>query len=177
MNLARHALDDATTTFKSMKKLAERAFAQLEPEDYRWVPDPEANSIAIIIKHLYGNMLSRWTDFLTSDGEKADRHRDGEFIDDIPDVEALLQLWEQGWQRLFDTLDSLGEDDLLRTVYIRRQPHTVLEAINRQLSHYAYHVGQIVYIARWRAGSRWQSLSIPRGQSDAYLQHPPAPAK
>ena len=127
------------------------------------------NSLAIIVKHMAGNMRSRWRDFLTSDGEKDDRHRDTEFeIYDSDSKESLMQKWEEGWALCFEAIEPLKLDDLEMTIYIRGEAHSVLEAINRQLTHYAYHVGQIVYLARHFAGAKWQSLSIPKRESDSY---------
>ena len=142
--------------------------AQLSDEDLFWQYNAESNSIAVIVKHLWGNMLSRWTDFLTSDGEKQWRDREAEFESDIRDREELRQKWEAGWNCLFEALDSINEDNFGTTVYIRNQGHTIVEAINRQLAHYAYHVGQIVYIGRMLKGPEWESLSIPKGGSKAY---------
>jgi Protein of unknown function (DUF1572) len=158
-------LEDALELFRQSKKLAERAMEQVTEEQLFTPLDPETNSIAIIIKHLSGNMRSRWTDFLTTDGEKADRNRDVEFIDPPPTRQALLNTWEDGWGRLFDALGLLSEADLVRVVTIRGEPHSVMQAINRQVSHYGLHVGQIVLLARHFAGPRWKSLSVPRNQS------------
>src|SRR5204862_4944352 len=148
--------------FQKLKKLADKAMAQLEPRDYHWQPDNESNSIAIIIKHLSGNMLSRWTDFLTTDGEKPNRHRDNEFIDDVDSVGGLMSAWERGWDCLFNALSALREDDLLKTINIRNEPHTVIKAILRQLAHYGNHVGQIVWVAKHLKSDSWQTLSMPR---------------
>ncbi len=145
-------LNSAIKEFRKLKDLGEKAIKQIRDEDYFWQPDDESNSIAIIIRHISGNMHSRWTDFLTTDGEKEWRKRD----DDI------LMRWETGWKRLFETLESLNDGDLGKTVTIRNEPHTVIEAINRQLTHIGYHIGQIAYIARHRAGDQWATLSIPR---------------
>ena len=166
--LGRHLLDVSTRTFADQKRLAERALAQLEPQDFYWTPDGESNSVAVLIKHLTGNMRSRWTDFLTSDGEKPTRERDREFVRERLEVEELLELWEEGWGRLFSALAGLTEDDLLRTVTIRGQEHTVVEAVTRQVSHYAQHVGQMVYITKHLKGERWETLSIPKGASETY---------
>lgn len=168
-DLAAHYLEDVLLQLRKQKRLAERALEQLADEDLFFQLDPESNSIAIIVQHLAGNMRSRWTDFLTSDGEKADRRRDAEFeLRPGTDRRQVMAWWEEGWSRVFAALAPLGSDDLLRTVTIRGEPHTVLEAINRQLTHYANHVGQIVYIARHRRGSEWRTLSIPSGQSQTF---------
>jgi hypothetical protein len=147
------------------KGLADKAFAQLKEEDYHGVLDEESNTIAILIQHMSGNMVSRFTDFLSSDGEKPNRDRDSEFIDRQTDPKHLLEIWEKGWKVLFGVLDGLSTDDLLRTVYIRNEPHSVLEALNRQVAHYSYHVGQIVFLAKHFRNKTWQSLSIPRKKS------------
>ena len=157
-------LEDSLTLFMYYKGLAERAMAQVPDEQLFVVLDEEANSIAIIVKHMAGNMRSRWTDFLTTDGEKPDRHRDDEFVTPPDSREALSATWEDGWACLFRALGRLLEADLGRTVTIRGEAHSVLQAINRQMAHYAYHVGQIVLIAKHLAGSRWQSLSVPKNQ-------------
>ena len=147
------------------KRLGDGALAQLDEADWRWRPDEEANSIAIIVQHMHGNMLSRWTDFLTADGEKATRDRDGEFELQGHAPKELLARWEEGWRVCFAAVEPLGEADLARTVRIRGEPLSVLDAILRQVSHYAYHVGQIVFLARSRRGAAWKSLSIPKVQS------------
>lgn len=147
------------------KRLGERALAQLEDADWRWCPDAEANSIAIIVQHLHGNMISRWTDFLTTDGEKPSRDRDGEFEPQELLPKDLLARWEEGWRVCLGAIEPLSDADLARTVKIRGEPLSVLDAILRQVSHYAYHVGQIVWIARARRGAAWKSLSIPKGKS------------
>lgn len=157
-------LESAIKEFTYYRQLAERTFAQLPDEKLFWQFNVESNSIAVIVKHLWGNMRSRWTDFLESDGEKEWRNRDDEFIDTIRTREELLEKWNQGWDVVFRELHSLQESDLGRRVYIRNQEHTVVEAINRQLAHYAYHVGQIVFVGKMVA-DQWQSLSIPRGMS------------
>jgi Protein of unknown function (DUF1572) len=158
-------LQDSRTLFRYYKSLGEKAMAQATDEQLLAVLDPEMNSIAVIVKHMAGNMLSRWTDFLTSDGEKPSRNRDAEFEDPPASREALLRLWEEGWQCLFQALDSLTEQDLSRTVTIRGEAHSVLQAINRQVAHYSYHVGQIVLLAKHFRSDQWQSLSVPRRQS------------
>lgn len=161
-------LQSATKQFEYYKSLGDKTFAQLEDDQLFWQYNDESNSIAIIVKHLWGNMLSRWTDFLTSDGEKEWRNRDAEFENDITTREELLDKWEAGWRCLFAALGSLTEEDLSALIYIRNQGHTVTEAINRQLAHYPYHIGQIVFIGKMLRNGNWQSLSIPRGDSGAY---------
>jgi uncharacterized protein DUF1572 len=162
-------LNDAIEQFQKLKVLADRAIAQVSKDDFFAVLDEESNSIAMIIKHLAGNMRSRWTDFLTRDGEKPDRNRDWEFIIGMQETrESMLEQWEVGWRLLFEAITPLSALDLGRTVYIRDEPHSVLQAINRQLTHYAYHVGQIVFLGKHFAAGRWQSLSIPRGRSEEF---------
>lgn len=158
-------LRSARETFESQKALAERAIVQLSDDQLRLPLDENTNSVAVIMKHMAGNMLSRWTDLLGSDGEKPWRERDTEFVDDFDSRAAIVARWEHGWRSLFDTLDALAPDDLMRIVPIRGEPHRVAEAIDRQLSHYGYHVGQIVQVARVLAKDRWEVLTIPRGQS------------
>ena len=172
-SLGRHYLEDAVLNLRGYKKLAEGAFAQTSDEEFFRALDEEGNSIAVIIKHLAGNMLSRWTDFLTTDGEKPDRQRDLEFVI-TPDAtrDEVLARWEQGWSCVFGAIESLGPEDLMKTVLIRGEAHTVLKAINRQLTHYGYHVGQIVFLAKHFRSREWKSLSIPRNRSvefNAYL--------
>ncbi len=154
--------------FEYYKSLGDRTFVQLSDEELLWQYNSASNSIPIIVKHLWGNMRSRWTDFMTTDGEKPWRDRDGEFIADIKNRSELLQKWEEGWKCLFHALESIREDEMELIVYIRNQGHTVFEALIRQLAHYAYHVGQIVYIGRMLKGGDWQSLTIPKGQSEIY---------
>ena len=164
--LAQHYLDDAIASFRAYKKLAEKALAQLKDEDYFVTLDGESNSVAVIMKHIAGNMFSRWTDFLTTDGEKPDRHRDTEFESDAEETRAtIMARWEDGWSRFAGAIASLQPADLEKTITIRGERHTVVEAINRQLTHYAAHIGQIVLLAKHYAGPRWQTLSIPRGKS------------
>ena len=158
-------LEDALALLRQYKELAEKAMAQVEDEQLVTALDPEMNSIAIIVKHMAGNMRSRWTDFLTTDGEKPDRNRDSEFVDPPADRQALMRLWEDGWRRVFEAVDPLSEADLQRTVTIRGEAHSVMQAINRQLTHYAYHCGQIVLLAKHFNSDHWQSLSIPRRRS------------
>jgi hypothetical protein len=158
-------IDDSVAVFRYYKKLAEGAMEQVDDAQLFAVLDAEMNSIAIIVKHMTGNMRSRWTDFLTTDGEKADRNRDSEFTDPPPTRTALMQEWENGWNRVFEALEPLTDADLGRTVTIRGEPHSVMQAINRQLAHYPHHVGQIVLLAKHFGGERWRSLSVPRNQS------------
>lgn len=165
-NTGAQFLDDSLRQFRKYKALADGALTQAADGDLFRAIDPESNSIAVVMKHLSGNMRSRWTDFLTADGEKADRNRDTEFELVPEDTRArIFERWEAGWQLLFDALTPLSPADVSRTVAIRGEAHTVLQAVNRQLTHYAYHVGQIVFLARHFAGSRWTSLSIPKGKS------------
>lgn len=161
-------LFSAKRQFLMYKQLGEKTIDQLDEKDLFWQPNEESNSIATIVKHLWGNMLSRWTDFLTSDGEKPWRQRDAEFENDWNDRKTLMQKWEEGWQCLFTALDSITDDDLEKIIYIRNEGHTVLEATNRQIAHYAYHVGQIVYIGKMVKNEGWKSLSIPRNKSKDY---------
>jgi hypothetical protein len=161
-------LTSARKVFQDYKLLGEKAMAQLTEQELCWRADENDNSIALIVKHLRGNMLSRWTHFLTTDGEKPDRQRDLEFEGSHMTSTELLLLWEEGWACLFAAMSELREEDLSRVVHIRREPHTVLEAINRQLAHYPYHVGQIVYLAKQAKGGGWKSLSIPKGQSEQF---------
>lgn len=158
-------LEDATAVLRQTKKLAERAMAQVTDEQLFAVLDEEMNSIAIIVKHMAGNMRSRWTDFLTTDGEKPDRHRDSEFVEPPPTREGVMQLWEEGWGGVFAALEPLAENDLSRRITIRGEAHSVMQAINRQVAHYAYHTGQIVLLAKHFQHANWKSLSIPRNQS------------
>ena len=164
--MEREYLDDCLLQLRKLKTHADKAVRQIDDEQFFAMLDPEANSIALIMKHMAGNMRSRWTEFLTSDGEKPDRNRDREFELHAGDDKAgVLARWEEGWSRVFEALASLGPHDLAKTVTIRGERHSVLEAINRQLTHYAGHVGQIVLLAKHYAGPAWQSLSIPRGKS------------
>jgi Protein of unknown function (DUF1572) len=161
-------LTSATAQFQYYKLLGEKTFAQLTNEQLFWQYNEESNSIAIIVKHLAGNMLSRWIDFLTTDGEKDWRNRESEFENDIITRDELIALWNKGWQCLFNALVSIRENDLEKEIFIRNQGHTVTEAINRQLAHYPYHVGQIVFIGKMLCNNKWNSLSIPRGNSKIY---------
>jgi hypothetical protein len=158
-------LKDSTDLFRYYKKLAERAIAQCPDAALFTILDAESNSIGIIVKHMAGNMRSRWTDFLTSDGEKPDRHRDTEFEAPPTTRAELMEMWECGWKILFGALEPLSDADLARTITIRTEPHSVMQAINRQVAHYSYHVGQIVYLARHFAGDKWQTLTIPKKKS------------
>ena len=161
-------LESAKKEFGYYKLLGEKTFSQLTDEQLFIEANSESNSIATLVKHLRGNMLSRWTDFLTTDGEKEWRKRDEEFENDISTREELLQKWQEGWSCLFKALDSISDDDLSKVIYIRNQGHTILEAINRQLSHYPYHIGQIVFIGKMLRAKNWNSLSIPKGGSKEY---------
>jgi uncharacterized damage-inducible protein DinB len=162
-------LKDSTEVLRYYKRLAERAIAQVPDEALVAAPDSESNSIAIIVKHLAGNMRSRFTDFLTSDGEKPDRKRDTEFEAPPKTRAELMAMWEAGWQHVFEALTPLTDADLNRKIYIRSEAHSVTQAINRQMAHYAYHVGQIVYVAKHFAGAKWTALTIPRGKSEEFL--------
>ena len=165
MGFAASYLSDALSLFRQYKLQAERAMEQVSDDDLTRLIDPESNSIATIVKHMAGNMRSRWTDFLTTDGEKPDRHRDTEFETPPATRAELLRVWESGWKLVFSALEPLTEADLEKTVYIRGQAHSVMQAINRQLLHYGAHVGQIVFLAKHLASDHWKSLSIPRGKS------------
>lgn len=154
--------------FEYYKSVGEKTFAQLSDDDYFWQYNEESNSIAIVVNHLYGNMKSRWSEFLTTDGEKEWRNRDLEFEAIIKTKDELLSKWEDGWRCLFTALNSLNESNFNTKVYIRNQEHTILEAINRQLPHYSYHIGQITYIGRMIKGNEWKSLTIPKGKSSDF---------
>lgn len=159
---------DAIDLFRYYKRLADNAIAQCPDDRLSAEIDPESNSIAIIMKHLAGNMRSRWTDFLTTDGEKPDLHRDSEFEAPAKTRAELLAMWEGAWRLLFDALTPLTDDDLARTITIRTEPHSAMQAINRQVAHYSYHIGQIVYLARHFAGSQWKTLTIPKNKSQEF---------
>jgi uncharacterized protein DUF1572 len=161
-------LEDSISVFRYYKNLAERAMAQVTDQQLFTALDAESNSMAIIVKHMAGNMRSRWTDFLTSDGEKPDRNRDSEFEDPPSTRQALLALWEQGWQYLFGALEPLSDPDFERTITIRGEPHSVMQAVNRQVAHYSYHCGQIVFLAKHFQHENWVSLSVPRGKSEEF---------
>lgn len=156
--------------FADVKNLGDKTITQLSEQDVHWKLNEASNSIAIIVKHMSGNMISRWSDFLTSDGEKPFRNRDQEFEDDISSKQEMITLWEKGWNIFFDTLSDLESSDLLKNITIRGEQHTVLEAIERQMAHYASHVGQMVYIGKQLKDEDWQTLSIAKGKSEAYLQ-------
>jgi Protein of unknown function (DUF1572) len=161
-------LESVKKQFLYYKTLGEKAIEQLEPPQFFVSVNEDTNSIAAIIKHISGNMLSRWTDFLTSDGEKEWRNRDAEFENDLQSKEEVLQVWNKGWECLLDALNSLKPEQLSHIIYIRNEGHTVIEAINRQLAHYPYHVGQIVFYAKQLKNSEWNSLSIPKNKSGNY---------
>ncbi|MGE7625442.1 DUF1572 family protein [Viridibacillus sp. NPDC096237] len=168
MNMGETYLNIIKKKFLEIKKLGDQTFQQLDDKQLHWSNHEESNSIAVIIKHVGGNMISRWSDFLSTDGEKPTRNRDLEFeASYLPKME-LFQIWEQGWQIVFTALDELTEQDLLKKVKIRGENHLVMDAIERQVSHYSYHVGQIVYIGKLLKTSEWQSLSIPRGYSEQF---------
>lgn len=158
-------IEDARAIFRQYRKMGESAMAQVADEDLRRTLDPEMNSIAVIVKHMAGNMLSRWTDFLTSDGEKPTRNRDGEFEEPPATRAELMELWERGWACLFAALDPLTDADMGRTVTIRGEAHSVMQAINRQVAHYSSHCGQIIFLAKHFQSSNWKTLSVARKQS------------
>ena len=172
--LGAHFLEDALKMFRNQKRLGGRAMGQLADDDVFRAIDAEANSVAVIVKHLAGNMRSRWTDFLTADGEKPTRDRDSEFVLDEGTTRAeVLRWWEDGWGVVFAAVEPLRPEDLMRTVSIRGEPHTVVEAVNRQIAHYAQHVGQIIFLAKHLRSSEWQTLSIARGESGAFNESMP----
>ncbi len=163
-------LESTKKLFTYYKKLGDDAMAQVADEKLFFQPTEDSNSIAIIVQHMAGNMLSRWTDFLTTDGEKDWRNRDAEFETNITNRQEMLEYWNKGWNCLFDAINSLTETDLEKTIYIRNEGHTVVEAINRQLAHYPYHVGQIIFLAKMLSTNEWKSLSIPKNKSQDYNQ-------
>ena len=175
--IVQNYLDDSRSAMRAYKKLAEKAIAQLKDEEFFVTLDDEGNSVAVVMKHMAGNMLSRWTDFLTSDGEKPNRNRDMEFvIESNTTKEEVLAYWQRGWQCVFDALEPLHPGDCEKTVTIRGEEHTIVQALNRQLMHYAYHIGQIVFLAKHFRATEWTSLSIPRNRSaqfNAYLNAQP----
>ena len=168
MQLAEGLLKDMIKRFKNYKELGDKTFAQLNDEDMVYQPNEQSNSIAMIVQHLHGNMLSRFTNFLTEDGEKPSRNRDKEFEEVLLTKAEVINIWNEGWACVFNTLESLQPDDLMKTIYIRTEPLVVYDALLRQLAHYPNHVGQIQYIGKMRKGAAWQSLSIPKGQSEHY---------
>lgn len=168
MDIQQHFLDNARKLFLYYRTLGDKTIAQLNYDELQWQTEEEANSIAIIVKHMSGNMLSRWTDFLTADGEKSWRHRDQEFIDTLHDKQEVVDCWNKGWDCVFDALNPLTGEDMTRTIYIRGEGHSIVEAIQRQMTHYAYHVGQMIVMAKMMKGKDWQSLSIPRGKSEEF---------
>ena len=173
-DLATHYLDEARRQFRGNKRLAEAAIAQLKDEELFFTLDPESNSIAILVKHLAGNMRSRFTDFLATDGEKPERFRDQEFELNAATTRAdVMRWWEEGWARVFAAIEELKPEDVMRTVTIRGEPHTVLQAINRQIAHYASHSGQIILLAKHLRSKQWKTLSIPRGKSEDYKRAAP----
>lgn len=163
-------LEDSLTLFRYYKKLAEGAMAQVSDEELVTILDGEMNSIALIVKHIAGNMRSRWTDFLDTDGEKPNRQRDTEFVEPPPTRAELMRLWEEGWDCVWRALGPLSESDLARTVTIRGEKHSVMQAINRQLAHYPYHVGQIVLLAKHFRSEHWKSLTVPKNRSAEFNQ-------
>lgn len=170
MTVSQNYLESTLKQLYYYKSLGDKTFAQLSEEQIHWQQHEYSNSIAIIVKHLWGNMLSRWTNFLEEDGEKDWRDRDGEFVHTIQNKEKMLEKWSEGWACFLGAVEALEGKDMERIVYIRNQGHTVLEAINRQLAHYAYHIGQIVYIGTLLKGENWRSLSVPRNKSKAFNQ-------
>ena len=168
-DFAAHYLDEVRRQFRGYKRLGEGAMSQLKDEELFATIDPESNSVAILVKHLSGNMRSRFTDLLTTDGEKPNRNRDQEFeITPQTSRAEVMRWWEEGWERVFSTIASLKPNDLLHTVTVRGEPHTVLQAINRQLAHYSAHVAQIIFLAKHLRSSEWKTLSIPRGKSQEF---------
>jgi hypothetical protein len=163
-------LEDSLALFRQQKKFAEAAMAQVSDEQLFSTLDPESNSIAVIVKHMVGNMRSRWTDFLTSDGEKPDRHRDTEFEDAPATRAAVMAMWQAGWDCVFAALEPLTDADLAREVKIRGEAHSVMQAINRQIGHYALHIGQIIFLAKHLQSAQWKALTIPRGKSEEFLR-------
>jgi hypothetical protein len=178
MDAAAHYLEEARRQMRGHKRMGEAAMSQLRDQDFFVTLDSEANSIAVLVKHLAGNMRSRFTDLLTSDGEKPDRFRDREFELTSSTTRAeVTQWWDEGWAFVFSAIDPLKPEDVMRTVTIRGEPHTVLQAINRQIAHYAQHIGQIVFLAKHFRSSEWKTLSIPRGKSEEFKKVAPKPSK
>jgi len=177
-DLAAHYLDEARRQMRGHKRMGEGAMVQLRDEDFFAALDPKSNSVAILVKHLAGNMRSRFTDFLTSDGEKPDRFRDTEFeLTPATKRADVMKWWEEGWACVFGAIDGLKPEEAMRTVTIRAEPHTVLQAINRQIAHYAAHVGQIVFLAKHLRSSEWKTLTIPRGKSEEFKNVVPKPGR
>jgi hypothetical protein len=170
MDIAQHYLDTSIIEFDKLKALGDKTFAQLSDQDFHYRPDAQSNSIAIIIQHLSGNMISRWTDFLTTDGEKPTRMRDAEFEEQEQSKGSLLNDWDKGWKIFLDTLHSLTAADMMKTITIRGEQHTVIQAIHRQLTHYGYHIGQIVYLAKHIRSADWHTLSIAKNKSHDFNQ-------
>jgi hypothetical protein len=169
-----HYLEEACRQMRGHKRMGEGAMAQLRDDDFFLTIDPESNSVAILVKHLAGNMRSRFTDFLTTDGEKPDRFRDHEFeVTGATTRADVMKLWDEGWACVLGAIEALKPEDVLRTVTIRGEPHTVLQAINRQIAHYAVHVGQIVFLAKHLRSSKWKTLTIPRGKSEEFKRVSP----
>jgi hypothetical protein len=167
--VSKHYLEEAQRQLRGHKRMGESAMSQLKDSDFFVTLDPESNSVAILVKHIAGNMRSRFTDFLTSDGEKPDRFRDREFeLNAGPSRADVMRWWEEGWGIVLGAVDALKPDDVMRTVTIRGEPHTVLQAINRQIAHYAQHIGQMVFLAKHLRSSEWKTLSIPRGKSEEF---------
>lgn len=166
--ISREYLSDTSKTFRTYKELAEKAMAQIDDEQFFRAIDEESNSIAVIVKHIGGNLRSRWTEFLISDGEKPDRFRDSEFVSENDTRQSLMEFWANGWNVLFDTLQSLGPDDLGKTVKIRTEDHTVVKAMNRSLAHTSSHVGQIIFLAKHLLSAKWKTISIPRNSSTGF---------
>jgi hypothetical protein len=176
--VSKHYLEEARRQMRGHKRMAEGAMSQLRDEEFFVTIDPEANSIAILVKHLAGNMRSRFTDFLTSDGEKPDRFRDREFeVTSATTRSEVMRWWDEGWACVFAAIDPLNPEDVMRVVSIRGEPHTVLQAINRQIAHYAQHIGQIVLLAKHFRAQDWKTLSIPRGKSEEYKVKVPKPER
>ncbi len=169
VDIATHYLDEARRQMRGHKRMAESAMAQLSDDEIFLTLDPESNSVAILVKHLAGNMRSRFTDLLTSDGEKPDRFRDREFeVSGATTRADVMEWWEEGWACVFSTIEALKPEDVMRTVMVRAEPHTVLQAINRQIAHYSAHIGQIVFLAKHLRSSKWKTLTIPRGKSEEF---------
>jgi len=176
--LASHYLSEILRQYRGHKRMAEGALRQLKDEEFFIALDPESNSIAILVKHLAGNMRSRFTDFLATDGEKPDRFRDQEFLVGANTTRAeVMSWWEEGWNCVFSAVAALGPDDLMRTVFIRQEPHSVVQALNRALAHFAQHIGQVVFLAKHLRSSEWNTLSIPRGESEKFKSVSGGPRK